>query len=92
VGEGVIPGPTPAPCSLLVDELGVAVPRVVGNAVACGLAVAVVRGLGDAAVERAEAVAAGDALWVWPEIETIAAATTASVAPNQGDLFTSERG
>ena len=35
-------------------------PRTVGDAVAYGLAVAVVRGLGDAAAGRGEAVDAGD--------------------------------
>jgi hypothetical protein len=76
-----------APCSLLVDELGVAGPRVVGDAVAYGLAVAIARGPGDAAVGRGEAVAAGDALWVWAEVDTIAAPTTARVAPNRRDIF-----
>jgi hypothetical protein len=91
LGEGVISGLTVAPCSLLVDELGVAAPRVVGDAVAYGLAVAVARGFGAAAVGRGEAVAAGDALCVWPEIETIAALTTTSVAPNSRDVFTSDK-
>jgi hypothetical protein len=91
LGEGVISGLTLAPCSLLVDELGVAASRVVEDAVAYGLAVAVTRGLGNAAVGRGEAVAAGDALWVWPEIETIGAPTTASVAPNRRDVFISDR-
>ena len=54
---------------------------------ACELAVAVARGPGDAAVGRGEAVAGGDALWVWAEIDTIAAPTTASVAPNRRDVF-----
>jgi hypothetical protein len=91
LGEGVISGLTLAPCSLPVDELGVAVPRVVGDAVGYGLAVAVARGLGDAGVGRGEAVVAGDGLWVWPEIETIAAPTTATVAPNSGDVFISDK-
>jgi hypothetical protein len=56
-----------------------------------GLAVAVALGLGDAAVGRGEAVAAGDALWVWAEIETIAAPTTATVAPNSGGIFISDK-
>jgi hypothetical protein len=33
----------------------------------------------------------GDVLWVWAEIETIAAPTTASVAPNRRDVFISDR-
>jgi hypothetical protein len=89
LGEGVISGVTLAPCSLLVDELGVTTARVVGDAVAYGLAVAIALGLGDAlpGVGRGVAVVAGDALWVWPEIETIAAPTTASIAPNRRDGF-----
>ena len=91
LGEGVISGLTLAPCSLLVGKLGVTAPRVVGDAVVCGLAFAVARGLGDAALGLGEAVAAGDVLWVWAEIETIAAPTTASVAPNGRDVFISDR-
>ena len=91
LGEGVISGLTLAPCSLLVDELGVTTPRVVGDAVAYGLAVAVARGPGDAAVGRGEGVVAGDALWVWAEIGTIAAPTKASVAPNTRDVFISDK-
>ena len=87
LGEGVISGLTLAPCSPLVDELGVAVPRVVEDAVAYGLTVAVASGRGDAAVGRGEAVAAGDALWLWAEVDTIAAPTTARVAPNRRDVF-----
>lgn len=89
LGEGVISGVTLAPCSPLVGELGVATPRVVGDAVAYGLAVAVARGPEDAAVGRGEAVAAGDALWVWAE--TIAAPKQTSVAPNRRDVFISDR-
>ncbi|HEU5246470.1 MAG TPA: hypothetical protein VFU09_05210 [Candidatus Udaeobacter sp.] len=91
LGESVISGLNLAPCSLLVDDLGVTAPRVVGDAVAYRLAVAVARGPGDAAVGRGEAVAAGDALWVWAQVETIAADTTASVAPNRRDVFISDR-
>jgi hypothetical protein len=91
LGEGVISGLTVVPCSVLLDELGVTAPRVVEDAVAYGLAVAVARGPGDAAVGRGEDVAAGDALWVWAQVETIAAATTASVAPNRRDVFISDR-
>ncbi|HMH04004.1 MAG TPA: hypothetical protein VK556_07360 [Candidatus Udaeobacter sp.] len=91
LGEGVISGLTFAPCSLLVGKLGVTAPRVVGDAVAYERAVVVARGLGDAAVGRGEAVAAGDVLWVWAEIETIAAPTTASVASNRRDVFISDR-
>ena len=89
LGEGVISGLPVTPPFPLVDELGVAVPRVVGDAVAYGLAVAIALGLGDAlpGVGRGVAVVAGDALWVWPEIETIAAPTTASVASNRRDVF-----
>jgi hypothetical protein len=59
--------------------------------VACELCVAVARGPGDAPVGRGEAIAAGDALRVWAEIETIAAPTTASVDPNSGDVFISDK-
>ena len=36
LGEGVVSGLTVAPCSLLIDELGVTAPRVVGDAVVVG--------------------------------------------------------
>ena len=91
LGESVISGLTLASCSLLVDELGVTMPRVVGDAVAYGLAVAVARGPGDAAVGRGEVVAAGDVIWVWAEVDTIAAPTTASVAPNRRDVFIGDK-
>ena len=55
------------------------------------LAVAVARGPGYAAVGRGEAVAAGDVLWVWAEVDTIAAPTTASVAPNRRDVFIGDK-
>ena len=42
-------------------------PRVVEDAVAYGVAVAVARGLGDAALGLGEAGAAGDVLWVWAD-------------------------
>ena len=58
---------------------------------ACELAVAVARGPGDAAVGRGEAIAAGDALRVWAEVETIAAPTTASVDPIRRDVFISDK-
>jgi hypothetical protein len=91
LGEGVISGfPVAAPFGF-VDALGVAAPRVVGDAVEYGLAVAVAVGLGDAAFGRGEGLVAGDALWVWPEIETIAAPTTASVSPNKRDVFISDK-
>ena len=91
LGEGVISGLTLAPCSLVVGKLGVTAPRVVEDAVAYGLAVAVARGLGDAALGLGEAGAAGDVLWVWADTETIAAPTTASVASNRRDVFISDR-
>jgi hypothetical protein len=75
----------------LVDELAVAAPCIVGEAVAYGLAVAVARGLGDAVVGRGEAVVAGEALWVWAKIEGIAALTTASVTANRRDVFTRDK-
>ena len=71
--------------------LTVAAGGVVGDVVGYGLAVAVARGVGDAAVGRGEAVVAGDALWLWAELETIAAPTTASVAANRRDVFTSDK-
>jgi len=58
---------------------------------AYGLAVAVARGLGDAAAGRGEAVDAGDVPWVWAEIETIAAPRTTSVASKRRDVFISDR-
>ena len=67
-------------------------PRVVEDDVAYGLADAVASGRGDAAVGRGEAVTTGDALWVWPKIETIAAPTTASVAPNRHNVFVDDKG
>jgi hypothetical protein len=93
LGEGVISGLPVTPPFPLVDRLGVAVPRVVGDAVAYGLAVAIALGLGDAlpGVGRGEAAAAGDALWVWAEIDTIAAPATASVAPNRRDVFIGDK-
>jgi hypothetical protein len=75
----------------LVDELAVAAPCIVGEVVAYGLAVAVARGLGDAVVGRGEAVVAGEALWVWAEIEAITALTTASVTANRRDVFTGDK-
>jgi hypothetical protein len=92
LGEGVISGLPVTPPFPLVDELGVAVPRVVGDAVAYGLAAAIAPGLGDAVpgVGRGVAVVAGDALWVWPEIETIAAPATASIAASSRDAFISD--
>jgi hypothetical protein len=102
LGEGVVTGFPVAPPFPLVDGLGVAAPRVVGDAAVYGLTVAVAPGLGDAAVGRGEAVAASETLaageavapgllCVWADTATIGASNMANIAPNRHNVFIGDK-